>query len=348
MRLFVGKNHEDATLAPVQSIFRLVGSDEDALTYALGFLAAYDPMFCEKLVRRCGVRPRRSFRNDYTVHLQEVTDARFGRRDIVIEAHASKLRIVLEAKVGNAEPTSDQLLKYANDDQKWVDFSTRVIVALTQVELTSATRETVKTNLESKQIALATIQWHQICELAMEHASSRESDVSRYLFDEFVGYIRRDYDMGYYDAEILVADTDPVNAPIFEEGWMFLTWHNNKKAPLYIAPYFTHRKSDSGVSMISRVMNSETVRVAEHIDMFDGGTGEHRERWRVGLELMRRRAEDEGFGHELSQIFYLDRPIAFRSQPLTKKAFNATMPDKQMPSRLPIGYSLRFDELLDK
>ena len=37
MRLYIGKNHLRDTF-PVQSIFRLAGSDEDALTFALGFL----------------------------------------------------------------------------------------------------------------------------------------------------------------------------------------------------------------------------------------------------------------------------------------------------------------------
>ena len=38
MRLYIGKNHEGEA-APVQSIFRLAGSDEDALTFGLGFFA---------------------------------------------------------------------------------------------------------------------------------------------------------------------------------------------------------------------------------------------------------------------------------------------------------------------
>ena len=45
MRLHIGKNHWGKTSNPVQSIFRLAGSDEDALTYALGFLLAHDPQF---------------------------------------------------------------------------------------------------------------------------------------------------------------------------------------------------------------------------------------------------------------------------------------------------------------
>ena len=96
MQLCIGKNHQ-ADTAPVQSIFRLVGSDEDALTYALGFLLAYAPTFCAKIVRRFGVAPRKTFKRGYSIHLQEVTDPGFGRRDIVIEARG--MRIVIEAKM---------------------------------------------------------------------------------------------------------------------------------------------------------------------------------------------------------------------------------------------------------
>ena len=134
MRLYMGKNHDEKDASvPVQSIFRLAGSDEDALTYALGFLLARDPIFCVELVRLCGVKAPQSFKHDYAVHLQEVTDPRYGRRDIVIEA--GKVRIVLEAKIGRAEPTADQLLKYVADDAKRANFTIRAVVALTQVVL---------------------------------------------------------------------------------------------------------------------------------------------------------------------------------------------------------------------
>ena len=43
MRLFIGKNHDQkAASAPIQSIFRLAGNNEDSLTYVLGFLLARD------------------------------------------------------------------------------------------------------------------------------------------------------------------------------------------------------------------------------------------------------------------------------------------------------------------
>ena len=72
MRLQIGQT-------PVQSIFRLAGNDEDALTYALGFLLAHDADLCQKFVRLCGVKPAGAFKCDYIIRLQEAS-GRFGRR----------------------------------------------------------------------------------------------------------------------------------------------------------------------------------------------------------------------------------------------------------------------------
>ena len=99
MPLYIGKKYQGAT-TPVQSIFRLAGSDEDALTHALGFLLSHDGALCRKLLKHLGIRNRKGLKSGYSVHLQEVTGKEFGRRDIVIEYR--KTRIVPEAKIDAA------------------------------------------------------------------------------------------------------------------------------------------------------------------------------------------------------------------------------------------------------
>ena len=343
MRLYTGKNLEGDTKL-VQSIFGLAGSDEDSLTYALGFLLAYDPLFCAKLIRLLGVAPRKSFKSGYSIHLQEVTGLGFGRRDIVIEG--SGMRIVLEAKVGGALPTVGQLLKYAKECYRWKKYETRAVVALTQVELPTATREKFHSELSGLGIRFSSVQWHQILDLVLSYRPSDGSEVSRYLFDEFIRYIRGDYHMGYYDAEILIQDVNPCNAKIFRDGWMYVTALKDKKAPLYFAPYFTGEGANSGISMFSRVKDTKTVILAETEDVFEGPTGEHRQRWSEGLSKLRKLAEKVDFAHKEVRLFLLDRPITFRTTPLTKKSFNKTGPSKQMPNQIPKGFSLGFDDLL--
>ena len=65
--------------------------------------------------------------------------------DIVIEA--AKVRIVIEAKIGKAEPDATQLLKYADDAAKWKNFRTRVVASLTAGELSPSTVDEVTSKL---------------------------------------------------------------------------------------------------------------------------------------------------------------------------------------------------------
>ena len=344
MRLYIGKNHErDAD--PVQSIFRLAGSGEDALTYALGFLLAHDRDFCAELVRCLRVAPRHPLGSGYSVHLQEVTAPGFGRRDIVIEDGG--MRIVLEAKIGGVEPTAEQLGKYADEDDLWRKFKARGVVALAQVELSTATKEEVRARLSKKSIQFNNVQWHGVVDLALRHRPSDGSEVSRYLFDEFIRYIMRDYRMGYYDAEILIQDVDPRNAEIFTECWMYVTSLKDKKAPLYFVPYFTNQGDESGMSMISRVRNTEVVILAGNQDVaVNSPSGEHLERWRRGLAEFRKLAKEVGFSDYEVQLLYLDRPRIIATTPITKKSFNEKGPSKKIPSQIPKGFSLGFDDLL--
>ena len=342
MRLYIGKNHEGAT--PVQSTFRLAGKDEDALTYALGLLLAHDPVFCKKVVRLIGIRVPRDFERDYSVHLQEVTARGYGRRDIAIVA--GKTRIVLEAKVGGAEPTVDQLLKYASEDDLWNQYGRRAIVALTNVGLEEATREEAHSKLSDIGISFSSLQWHQVAKLVLDHQPSDDSEVSRYLFDGFRRYIRRHYDVGYYDAEILIQDVNPKNAEIFKEGWLYVTARRDKKAPLYFAPYFTGQGANSGISVISRVRDVEIAVLAEPEGVLNAPSSEHLDRWQRGLAMLRKRAEEEGFSHAKVRLLFLDQPIAIGTTPLTKKASKEAGMSKQIPSQIPKGFTLRFDDLL--
>lgn len=345
MRLYIGKNHRGHT-APVQSIFRLVGSDEDALTFALGFLLSRDAVFCQRLTRLLGVTTRKSFKLGYAVHLQEVTEPGFGRRDIVIEG--SGTRIVIEAKIGDAEPSAEQLLKYGAEDDLWTQYATRVVVALTQVELSAATREKVLLKLAENGIQFFNVQWHDVFGLILSYRPSNDSPTTSFLFDEFIRYMRRDYHMGYHDAEISVQDVNPLNAIIYNEGWMYVTSLKDKKAPLYFAPYFTGLRA-SGITKISRVRDVATGELTAIDDVEDvviPPTAGHLKHWRIGLSMLRERAEKEGFSSFPLRLLFLDRPIIFRQTALSKKAFKESMPSKQIPNQIPKGFHLGFDDLL--
>ena len=262
-------------------------------------------------------------------------------------SEASKTRIVVEAKIGAAEPSPEQILTYARDKDSWKKFDDRTIATLTHVELSSSVRNAVIPNLEPKRIRLKPIQWHQVIELVLRHRPSDGSAVSQYLLHEFMAHIREDYEMRYHDAEVLIQDTNPLNAKIFEEGWMQVSSDKTKHAPLYVAPYYTGQGTNSGISKASRVIDSQTAVLADYPDDIRvDGTDVQKEQWREGLRMLKERAQKEGFFNKKVRLFYLDRPIEFRQTPLTKKAFRATGPEKQIPNQIPQGFSLRFDELL--
>ena len=296
MRLYIGKNYP-GSIDAVQSVFRLAGGDEDALTFALGFLLAHDPVFCATLLKELGVVSRRHFKDGYSIHLQEVTERGFGRRDVVVEGNGT--RIVLEAKVGGAEPTVAQLVKYAEESNLWEQYDTRAVVSLTQVELSAATADKVRSELSKLNIRFYAVQWHQIVKFVMSYTPSNDSAISRYLFNEFIRYIRSDYQMGYYDAEILIQDSNFLNAKIFKEGWMCVTSSKSKKSPLYFAPYFTASNgANTGISMFSRVLDTEIAILANKQDILGNPPSDkHRSRWQDGLARLRKRACKEGFAH---------------------------------------------------
>ena len=348
MRLFIGKNHQ-ITPSPVRSIFRLAGKDEDALTFAFGYLLAHDDTFCAQVLRTFRIAPPKVLSDGYSVHLQEITTPTYGRRDVVIQA--DDVRVVFEAKIGGAEPTPDQLLKYADELKLWKQtHKTQAVVALTQVELAAPTTDKVAAELAKSGISFHKIQWHEIIDLILRHTPSGDSENLKHLFDEFVRYVRSDYDMGYYDAEILIQDVNPLNARIYDDCWIYVTSSKDKRAPLYFAPYFTQENEHPGLSMISRVIDVENTRLIDKQVEDVPGSGDPADervpRWRDGIARLRKRAKREKFFCDDVRLLYLDKPVAFRQTPLTKKTYNDADPPKKIPNQIPKGFSLTFGELL--
>ena len=348
MRLFIGKNHEIDPF-PVRSIFRLAGKDEDALTFAFGYLLAQDAVFCAQVLQTLHIVPPKVLSGGYSVHLQEITTSTYGRRDVVVQT--DDVRVVFEAKIGGAEPTAGQLLKYADELKLWKQtHKIRAVVALTQVELAVPTTDKVTAELAKSGIKFHKIQWHEIIDLILRHTPYEDSENLKHLFDEFIRYIRSDYDMGYYDAEILIQDVNLLNAKIYDDCWMYVTSSKDKKAPLYFAPYFTLENKHPGLSMISRVIDVENTRLIDKQVEDVPGSGDPSDervaRWCDGIARLRKRAKEEGFFSQDVRLLYLDRQVVFSQTPLIKKTYNATEPLKKIPNQIPKGFSLTFGELL--
>ena len=347
MDLFIGKNHIGN--AAVKSIFRLVGHNEDALTYALGYLLAYDDSFCDKVVRHFvravtkegqpnGKRPK-VFRGKYSIHLQELSDKTLGRRDIVIKAGGKEL--IVEAKIGGGQPSSAQVLQYVLDNRGRSRTDVWGVVALTQADMPVQRLSEIKSEFLTKAFGkgFAAIQWHEVVAIAAQHRFRVDDIVVRYLVGEFIRFIRREMEMHYHDSEIAVQDVDKKNEGIFMNGWIYAASSKAKKAPIYFAPYFTEECDKPGIYMLSRVVDDITVPMGNPNFTFDEPDDHLCKKWNHGLQLIRELRGGESWAQNDARILCLSEPIILTDYPITKK-------DLGVSRQIPPGYSLQFDVLL--
>jgi len=343
--------------AHAANVYRLVGRDEDALTYALGHLMAIDDRFMIEVLKRIGVLQRipgkqhKAYRRNYAIHLQELREiGPSGRRDIAIQAGGPNgLRAVVEAKIGKGQPDACQLLRYTvgcdchklsprtrnQIAQAWENWNEKFIVALTRDSLDSGVRRKVEGRLNGSGIKLRTAQWHQILEVALDRRQQLQVDTPQWLFlSEFLNFFREHYEMKYYEAEVLIRDVNAGNAQVYWEGHMYIGTERFRIAPLYLVPYFTRENNQQGITHVSRVLHVDTA------ETHDGATAiiqrfenyfaqkpaleDHwRKWWKTGLESITRwYADEEKKGNNWTmRLYFLGEPVKIRETPL-KKARN--------------------------
>ena len=153
---------------------------------------------------------------------------------------------------------------------------------------------------------------------------------------------------------VRVRDVDPLNSNVFENGWMYVDYQRGRSDHKYFAPYCSNDCPHPGISMISRVLRvvdcTADDLLASQVRSPQAPSEQHRHKWRLGVEAIRVRAKTEGWKRgDKSRLFYLDRPETFRTPALTKSVYNDTDPDKKLgPSRIPIGFTLTYEQLLTK
>jgi hypothetical protein len=92
----------------LKSIFELLGSNENGITYSVGWALSQYPVFCKAIVRKAFADDR--YPNAHTIRLQEFEHDK-GITDI--EILGDGYHIIVEAKRGWALPGLDQLRLYA-------------------------------------------------------------------------------------------------------------------------------------------------------------------------------------------------------------------------------------------
>jgi hypothetical protein len=165
---------------PVGSIFDLLGTKEDDMTYALGFVASRSSEFALRLLRAAG-GPRGEIKGGI-VRLQEVDGD--GRTDVEIE-WPKRFHVVFEAKRGPWLPTTKQLEKYVPRLQK-VGAPTQRLVAVTNAPDDYAEKVLPKVVGE---VPLVHLSWSHVRRLARA-AKAGETNRNKYLLDEFDIYLK--------------------------------------------------------------------------------------------------------------------------------------------------------------
>ena len=333
-------------------MFGLLGADEDSLTAALGWLLAQDAGLCADILKLVGVTRRRAQarlrRSGYAVSLQKRDD--IGRRDVVIRL--PDLEVVVEAKIRSGQPSAQQLVKYATAHRD----RARVVVALTRDGLPESQHRTVESTLRADAVELRSLQWYQVIDAAEGRLRRGHlPPVTEVFFREFSRFVRGDYQMRYYDAEVFIQDVNEENRRIFEEGWTYVCAPNAFAKPLYFAPCFTAECLEQGVRLVARVLHVEYVdtlyaanlmeQIAQIIEALieeSSSTPWHKlweTHWRLGTELVIKRAQRdraEGRAWGATRLYFLDEPF-----PLLDKSLRKPANFRQIPR----NYSRTIEEL---
>lgn len=163
----------------VETIFDLLGTKEDDMTYALGYVLSRSSEFAETIVGEFGssLRPSR----DGVVRLQQVNDA--GRTDVELVVPGT-FAAVFEAKRGTELPSEAQLLRYV----PWLsqqDAPTKFFVAVTNAPQQYA-ELTLPPNLRGVPVRHMT--WRRVRDLA-RRAHRQEGHKNKALLKDFADYL---------------------------------------------------------------------------------------------------------------------------------------------------------------
>lgn len=202
----------------VVSPFGLLGSNENALTFALGYLYHSCPDFLVKTLHRIGIKGiRKTTLKNIEVSLQTY-DRATGITDVELKLE-NIFMVIIEAKIGLATPNDVQCNKYIFrlDSGEYKD---KLLVILQNPD-----SSTVKNN------NLKVLLWSEVLEDAIslftEHGENTQEG---YLLRSFATFCMEEYDMKAYTHEVWIVPGSP--KPLWEGGLSHYDIHT-KTAKIY-------------------------------------------------------------------------------------------------------------------
>lgn len=225
MKLLIGKRGEEKEGSEIHSLFRLIGKNEDALTYSLGYLLSKNIDFLVEFLKICGVLPRKrgaQYQKNVEgaeVRLQELRDrSEGGRKDITIERR-DYLRVVIEAKVDGSIPSSKQLAKYSVTHgsngvldpkfvhKEWGSFKDRHLLTLTRAPVPKSQYSVLRKEIQQAGIGIQirSVQWCDISGLVdrWKRQENGQDLLWHQLLKEFRLFLKEDYKVKYFEEEVI-------------------------------------------------------------------------------------------------------------------------------------------------
>jgi len=226
----------------VETPFGLLGNDENALTFALGYTLQQCPRLLQQLLKSVGFGGLRIANLERAVILLQRGGADLrGITDIEIMVD-DKLHLVIEAKVGLSVPTETQCATYLDR------FRTSGAAQKGIVILTTIPNEPTLRSYQARGGELATLlhglHWSEIVAAATRLAERSDTDNdARFWLRQFCLFAERGYRMRSFTEEVWIVPAS--NQPLWEGGWSFYDTHvegriyyredQAHRRPLYLA-----------------------------------------------------------------------------------------------------------------
>lgn len=248
----------------VKTPFGLLGTDENSLTFALGYTMRHCPRLLQMLLTAVGLKGFHiGTLNNAKIHLQEATKE--GITDIEVRI-PNRLHLIIEAKVGLNVPTIGQCSKYIEKIETTLKASpsTKAKLVILLDTDPKPTLDVYHREGSGCKRFLTGIHWASLLDmqpnlLAEYPADSTEGSWLRAFYD----FLEQEFEMKSYTDEVWIVPTN--KNPLWKGGWSFYDTHVKGKIyyrtkkdrytnhkPLYIA-----LRTRGKVEFIQRVLKVE-------------------------------------------------------------------------------------------
>lgn len=191
------------------SIFRLIGKNENALTHALGYAFHVDTNFLIQVLKSIGIlKPIKgknylNILNNKDIFLQQYNSDNSGIKDILIEC--GRMRIVIEAKTDNSFPRDSQLLKYIDSKKNmdWSKFSEKFIVVLSRRTIKPENYSSISKSMSVNGIELIFVCWTDIHNLIRQYIFIKPITIGDFILHELAQFIEKDYEVKAIEKEVI-------------------------------------------------------------------------------------------------------------------------------------------------